>query len=221
MPNRRSRRRAWALATMLLAGFVLSACSSAPTFVNQDPAPTAEDVPNSQPEVTKDSGLPPESEYLPDEEDSDGLSRADNSTPRHDATPPRYEPDRIWPDSLMIEFPDALGDFTHSSQITHYSNFVTTIYTSPDYQILSVTVAQDYVGYNNRLASYDNLRYVGPAVCGTDNSQSSTEIAWYTCFMVGDDGYIAVTAYSTSGITTQELAGYTEDLYRELTQRVS
>lgn len=214
-----SRRRGRVFRTLALATLValpLAACSSA-LSPSPEPAPTTGEPQSSQPDGKYSETQVEDYDAFESDDVKDAPSRGDNTTPRHDATPPRYEPEPLWPESGEIDFPATLGDFTHSSQTSRYSNSVTTIYTDYSYQILSVTVGEDFHGYNNRLESYSNLQYSGGAVCGSDNTQSNAEIAWMTCFMVGSDGYLAVTAYATSEINMSELAGYTDELYRALT----
>lgn len=217
MARSRGGRTFRVLALLTLATLPLAACSSA---VSPDVSPPTGPAPQSDKSPLKERELTPQ-DRDPDGSEGEALEREDGSTPRHDATPPRYEPEPLWPASGPLEFPGRLGPFDHSSQTSEYSNFVTTIYTDTNYQILSVTVGSDYFGYNSRLENYDNLQYSGAAVCGTDNTQSNSEIAWTTCFMVGSDGYVAVTAYATSKVDMTELAGYAEDLYRALTDNAS
>lgn len=206
MAGGRRGRGLRALALLAVVCFPLAACSALPEESAERPPPA------EQPHSSSYSAKEGEDHEEHDE------SFTDDSTPQHDGSPPQYEPAALWPAEGQIELPENLGDYQLAAEPVVSSTIVTTIYSDSSYQLLSITIGSDYRGYNNRLENYDNLTYVGQAVCGDDSTQASTEIAWATCFMVGSDGYLAVTAYATSETDRAELSSYADDLYRALTE---
>lgn len=213
MSNRRGRRGRRLTALTLIGAFALTGCVMQP----QMRAPTSQPSSASEQrhESSADDAAEDETRFPAAPQRS--TEPVPPGEPDHGETPPPHQPQPIWHDGAA-EFPQMLGGYTLTGESARLSESMTRLYTGPDYRILTVTIAQQYRGYNARLDTYDDLRLVGSAVCGTD-SRHANDIAWRTCFMVAADGFVSITAYSAADISTAELAHLTERLYSTLIER--
>ncbi|MGO3757836.1 MAG: hypothetical protein ACTJGQ_03130 [Agrococcus casei] len=190
----RKRQGITALVATVAAVTLLAGCASNAT-------------PQARPQQTQQEqqhdGTLPNRESAADESEPSG-----EHTPDHMGMPPPYEPQPLWPESGVVEFPHEVGDgFTGGTDVNVTTFFVSSVYTDNDYNLLSVRVADNFYGYNARDYSYSNLHYVDGVLCGGNGGSSESEIYSRTCWIIGTDGETWMTSYSAD-ISYEDLAGY-------------